>query len=70
MLQLADRYCIPRLVNLCELYITKEVDRSVSKNIEKSEIDVIGLLLTSQVSTTSKQHCTSGAERLLSYVIN
>ena len=46
---LADRFCQPRLVNLCELYITKEVDRSCSKNIEKSEIDVIGLLLTSQV---------------------
>ncbi len=46
---LANQYCQPRLVNLCELYITKEVDRSVVKNIEKSEIDVIGLLLTSDV---------------------
>ena len=52
MLQLADVYNTPRLVNLCELYITKEVDRSVSKNIEKSEIDVIGLLLISQVVAT------------------
>jgi Rho family protein len=46
---LADEYCQKRLINLCELYITKEVDRSVTKQIEKSEIDVIGLLLTSQV---------------------
>ncbi|XP_052256047.1 rho-related protein racA-like [Dreissena polymorpha] len=45
---LADEYGQKRLVNLCELYITKEVDRSVSKRIEKSEIDVIGILLTSQ----------------------
>ena len=52
LLQLADVYNTPRLVNLCELYITKEVDRSVSKNIEKSEIDVIGLLLISQVVAT------------------
>ena len=50
LLQMADRYNVPRLVNLCELYITKEVDRAVSKNIEKSDIDVIGLLLISQVS--------------------
>lgn len=46
---LADEYCQKRLINLCELYITKEVDRSVTKQIEKSDIDVIGLLLTSQV---------------------
>lgn len=46
---LADEYGQKRLVHLCELYITKEVDRSVTKQIEKSDIDVIGLLLTSQV---------------------
>lgn len=48
ILVLADEYGQRRLMNLCELYITKEVDRSVTKQIEKSEIDVIGLLLTSQ----------------------
>ena len=47
---LADEYCQRRLINLCELYITKEVDRNVTKRIEKSDIDVIGLLLTSQVN--------------------
>ena len=46
---LADEYGQHRLVTLCELYITKEVDRSVTKQIEKAEIDVIGLLMTSQV---------------------
>jgi len=45
---LADQYCLPRLVRLCELYITLAVDRAVSRNIQKAEIDVIGLLLTSQ----------------------
>ena len=55
LLQLADLYCLPRLVNLCELYITKEVERSVSKNIEKSEIDVVGLLLISQVNAVLLQ---------------
>jgi len=52
LLRLADYYGLPRLINLCELYITKEVERSVSKNIEKSEVDVIGLLLVSQVNAT------------------
>jgi Rho family protein len=35
---LADEYGQSRLIDLCELYITKEVDRSVSKQIEKAEI--------------------------------
>ena len=49
LLVIADEYGQNRLQNLCELYITKEVDKCVTKNIEKSDIDVIGLLLTSQV---------------------
>ncbi|ELT89665.1 hypothetical protein CAPTEDRAFT_145181 [Capitella teleta] len=48
ILMLADRFCMSRIVNLCELYITKEVDRSVQKNIQKSNMDVIGLLLLAQ----------------------
>lgn len=55
---LADEYGQKRLVNLCELYITKEVDRSVTKQIEKSEIDVIGLLLTSQVGFKKRKILT------------
>ena len=47
---LADEYGQSRLVNLCELDITKEVDKNVSKRIENADIDVIGLLLTAQVS--------------------
>lgn len=46
---MADLYRQKRLLNLCELYISKEVDRSVTKNIEKADIDVIGLLLTAQL---------------------
>ena len=49
ILVLADEYCVPRLRNLCELYITKDVDRHCSKQIEKSDIDVVGLLNTAEV---------------------
>lgn len=59
ILVLADEYCQPRLLNLCELYITKEVDRSCTKNIEKADIDVIGLLLTAQVGMWSKHPMTN-----------
>jgi len=61
LLQLADVYCVPRLIDLCELYITIEVDRSVSRNIEKSDIDVIGLLLTSQVTDCCTSSSSSSA---------
>ncbi|KAL8568759.1 hypothetical protein ACOMHN_054546 [Nucella lapillus] len=49
ILILADEYCVPRLCNLCELYITKEVDRHCSERIERSELDVIGLLNTAEM---------------------
>ncbi|KAK7092808.1 rho-related protein racA-like [Littorina saxatilis] len=48
ILVLADEYCAPRLGNLCELYVTKEVDRQCSARIERSEIDVVGLLNTAE----------------------
>ena len=46
---LADRFCLPRLVTLCELYITKKVDSSIQKRVADGTSDVINLLLTSQV---------------------
>ena len=48
---LADRFCLPRLVTLCELYITKKVDKAVQKKVADGTDDVIDLLLTSQVRT-------------------
>lgn len=56
ILVLADEYCVKRLCNLCELYVTKEVDRQCSKRIQRSEIDVIGLLSTAQVRQLQLTH--------------
>ncbi|XP_033726797.1 rho-related protein racA-like [Pecten maximus] len=50
LIVLADRFNQKRLINMCELYATKEVERSVTKQIEHSEIDAIGLLLAAQMS--------------------
>lgn len=44
ILILANRFGLPRLVTLCELYITKEVETATSDGIEKADIDVVGLL--------------------------
>lgn len=46
---LADRFCLPRLVTLCELYITKKVDSAIQKRVADGTNDVSNLLLTSQV---------------------
>jgi Rho family protein len=48
ILVLSNEYCIERLITLCELYISKEVDRAIADGIEKADINVIGLLLNSQ----------------------
>ena len=58
---LADRFCLPRLVTLCELYITKKVDSSIQKRVADGTSDVINLLLTSQVRPSST--CTSVVDR-------
>jgi len=50
LLVLADRYNIQRLVNLCELYITKMVDRHCTQGIERSDVNVIGILNLCNVS--------------------
>lgn len=46
---LADRFCLPRLVTMCELYTTKKVDSLIQKRVSDGTNDVINLLLTSQV---------------------
>ena len=46
ILVLANEYVMPRLTSLCELYITKEVDRATVKCIARADIDVICKLTT------------------------
>jgi len=48
ILSLANEYCIERLISLCELYISKEIDRAIANGIEKADINIIGLLLNAQ----------------------
>jgi len=48
ILVLANRFNLSRLISLCELYITKQVEVATTDDITKAKIDVIGLLLCSQ----------------------
>ena len=42
ILVLANQYVLPRLMSLCELYITKQVDKACAKSIADAEINIIG----------------------------
>ena len=42
VLVLANRYVLPRLMSLCELYITKLVDKACAKSIADADINIIG----------------------------
>ena len=43
ILILSDQYVMKRLMSLCELYITKQVDKACSKSIAEADMDVIGV---------------------------
>eukprot|EP01130_Rhizamoeba_saxonica_P016412 TRINITY_DN7581_c0_g1_i1.p1 TRINITY_DN7581_c0_g1~~TRINITY_DN7581_c0_g1_i1.p1 ORF type:complete len:678 (+),score=138.23 TRINITY_DN7581_c0_g1_i1:112-2145(+) len=48
ILEMSNRFCLSRLVTLCELYISKEVEEATTDDITNADIDVIGLLLFAQ----------------------
>ncbi len=45
ILVLANQYGLPRLINLCELYITKQVDKACAQSIADADIDIIGVCM-------------------------
>lgn len=48
ILGLAHRFRLSRLITLCELYITKQVEVATTNDITNAKIDIIGLLLSAQ----------------------
>jgi len=48
ILMLSHQFDITRLITLCELYISKQIEVATTNGIEKAEIDIIGLLLMAQ----------------------
>ena len=45
LLELSNCYVIPRLMALCELYISKDVETVTAASIAQAEVDVIGKLI-------------------------
>jgi len=58
---LANKYGIPRLITLCELYISKQVEVATKDDIANADIDVIGLLTCAQ---------THNAEQLAAFCLH
>jgi len=54
ILVLANQYNLPHLLTLCELYITKQVEIATRDDIIKADVDIIGLLLLSQLHNASQ----------------
>ena len=48
ILELSKLYVTPRLMALCELYISKEVERETADSIAQAEVSVIGELVITQ----------------------
>jgi len=48
LMSLSNRFGITRLITLCELHMSKVVERETENNIEKADIDIVGLLLQAQ----------------------
>jgi GTPase SAR1 family protein len=48
ILTICNQYSLPRPITLCELYISKIIEKATTEGIEKAEIDIISLLLVSQ----------------------
>ena len=42
ILELSNQYVMPRLTALCELYISKHVERATSDSIARADVDIIG----------------------------
>ena len=40
---LANQYQVNRLLALCELYISKHVEKAVEKSIKDADINIIGM---------------------------
>jgi len=54
ILELANRFNLPRLTTLCELKITKQIEVATADDIAKADIDIIGILLASQLHSAKQ----------------
>jgi len=48
LLMLANRFNVSRLVTLCELFLSKVVERETKDDITKADVDIIGMLIMAQ----------------------
>ena len=49
ILELSDKYVVPRLMTMCELYMSKEVEKATTKSIAKADVDIIGKFYSDEI---------------------
>jgi len=54
VMTLAHEYGLNRLISLCELYVSKEVEVATTDGIENAQIDIIGLLELAQAHNANQ----------------
>ena len=42
ILELSDKYVTPRLMELCELYVSNIVEKATAQSIAEADVDVVG----------------------------
>jgi hypothetical protein len=54
LIEYSNKFGISRIITLCEIYLSKWIERETAQGIEKAEVDIIGLLNFAQLHN-SKQ---------------
>lgn len=49
LIEVANKYGVTRLITLCELYATREIDKAIAAGIFKADIDIVDILQHAQV---------------------
>lgn len=54
LLRVANEFGVARLITLLELFLTKYIDKNVTTQIEKSSVDVVGILNVAQANNAKQ----------------
>ena len=72
ILELSNKYVLPRLMALCELYISKEVERATAESITQADVDVVGKWYSTAWGHMEGTYCVSHMivlAQLIAYIL-
>ena len=60
ILELSDKYVTPRLMALCELYVSKVVEKATARSIAEADVDVVGKTVEADYMYRTLDSCVGG----------